>query len=239
MKGPPMKLRLLVRRAMAIFALSLAASAQAGIPVIDAGAIAQAIAQVRSWAEQYKQMVTALEHAKGQLDAIRGGRGMGLLLNDTSVRNALGADFTTTFDKLRSAGAGGASAQANAIYGAISSFGCSSQFSSAAERKSCEAGALATPSMIAVMNDAIDKSQRRATEINKLIESIDGAPDTKAAADLQNRIGSEVALLNNEKALMDMALAQLQAQEALGAQQRREAGLKRLKAGGVNPFAMD
>ena len=234
-----MSINTLFRRLVAPVALCMTLTAHAGIPVIDVAAVAQALLQVQSWAQQYKQMVTSLEHAKGQLDAIKGGRGMGLLLNDPSVRNALGADFTSTFDKLRSSGSAGASAQANAIYGAISTFGCSSQFSSAAERRSCEAGALATPSMIVVMNESIDKSQKRAAEINKLIAAIDGAPDTKAAADLQNRIGSEVALLNNEKALMDMALAQLQAQEALGAQQRREAGLKRLKAGGVNPFAMD
>lgn len=219
-------------------ALSLSASpAFAGIPVIDLAAITQAIMQVKSWGQQASDMVNQIKNMENQLNAIKGGRGMGLLLNDPSVRQAMGPDFLTTFDSLRSLGAGGASASAKSIYDAIKTFDCTKQFLTAGPaRTRCEANAMIVPSNLAMLNDSLEKSKKRTTELQKLIDQVDGASDVKAAADLQNRIQAEMALLQNEKTLMDLMRAQMEAQAQLTAQQNRELGLKRLLEPGENPF---
>ena len=48
---------------LTVCTLGLAMPAQAGIPVIDAANLAQAIQQVLAWAQQYQQMVQQIGRA--------------------------------------------------------------------------------------------------------------------------------------------------------------------------------
>ena len=54
----------------------------AGIPVIDAGSLAQAVIQVQ-------QQVTEIQEAKNRLKSMTGNAGLGQLVNDPTVREAL------------------------------------------------------------------------------------------------------------------------------------------------------
>lgn len=56
--------------------------ANAGIPVIDAGSLAQAVIQVQ-------QQVTEIQEAKNRLKSMTGNAGLGELVNDPTVRKAL------------------------------------------------------------------------------------------------------------------------------------------------------
>jgi type IV secretion system protein VirB5 len=223
-------------------------SAHAGIPTVDLVAIAsdaiswmtqfgEVAKQIQEAKRQYDQLKLNYEQAKNTADALKGDRGMGLLLNDPSVRQSLDGDFEKQFDKIRAMGSAAATAEAKAVYGAIKSFDCAAQFPTSIDgRKRCEARVMTIPTTVALLNDSIKRSRDRATELQKLIAQVDSAQDMKAAADLQNRIASEVALLNNEQTMMAQAQAQLRAQADLNALASKEAGLKRMVGGGSNPF---
>jgi type IV secretion system protein VirB5 len=82
-----------------IFTLSCVISGAQGIPVIDISNLAQAIAQVLAWEQQYQQMYMGLQQqiqqlatAQDQLNALRGNRGLGVVnneLKDSLVKNDL------------------------------------------------------------------------------------------------------------------------------------------------------
>ncbi len=224
-------------------AAMFATPARAGVPTVDLVAIA---ADVISWTQQFQHMVDQINQMKAQYnemkstaDALKGGRGMGLLLNDPSVRQALDPGFLDTMDRLRSLGSAGATDKARAVYASVKSFDCAAQFPDNLNlRKQCETRALAVPTLVATLNESLDRSKKRVGALGNLISQVDGAADAKAAADLQNRIAAEVALLSNEKAMMDTAQAQLQAQSQLNLQAAREAGLRRLMQTGSNPFSL-
>lgn len=216
--------------------MSTSASAQ-GIPVIDAAALAQQIQQVVAWGEQYRQMVEHYQRLGEQLNAIKGARGMGQLLNTAVGRQVVPQDFVAQFESLRSLGSAGASPAAAAIYNSIKTFGCSDQFPRDQQaRLRCEATAMATPQNAAFINQSLATSRDRVSQLQGLISQIDSADDIKAAQDLGNRIQAETALLQNEKMMMDLALASYERQVKLLEQQKKEAGVKRLTEPGSNPF---
>lgn len=212
-------------------------SASAQIPVTDVASLTQQVQQVAAWAQQYKQMVDQYQQMTQQLAAIKGARGMGQLLNVAGVRQSLPDDFVSQFDQLRNLGVGGASPDAIAIYDSIKKYSCDQQFpNSPPSRLQCQATAMALPSNIATINKALTSSKGRMGQLQGLMSQIDGASDIKAASDLSNRINMEVALLQNEKMMMDMALASYEQQAKLVEQQKKEAGVKRLTERGTNPF---
>lgn len=236
-----MKIRSFLAAIVAAATVLCATPARAGIPTVDVVSIA---ADALSWLQQFQHMVDQIRQLKAQYDqmkntadALKGGRGMGILLNDPTVRQYLDPGFLDSMKKLHALGAAGASDKAKAIYDAVSSFKCSEQFPNEADlRKRCESRALAMPSMVAQLNTTLEQSKKRVQALGDLISQIDGAADAKAAADLQNRIQSEVALLTNERAMMDAAAKQIEASAKVNEEAARQAGLKRVLDTGTNPF---
>ncbi|MDP9897353.1 type IV secretion system protein VirB5 [Variovorax boronicumulans] len=228
-----------------VFGLS---GAHAQIPVTDVASLTQQIQQVMSWAQQYQQMIDQLQNQKEQIEnqvkqikAVTDGRGMSQLGADMK-RQALPADFLQQYDRLRSQGSSGASSGARTIYAGIKTFDCAQKFpNDQASRLSCEASAMAIPQNVDVINTSIDSAKQRQQQLQSFIGRVDTA-DQKAASDLSNRIASEIALMQNEKMLMDMALQQQQQQLALTQQKQAEEGAKRLtrgSGGGANPFNLN
>jgi type IV secretion system protein VirB5 len=220
--------------------LAMAPSAFAQFAVIDMANLQQAIQQVKAWQDQYNQMVQQYQMLTNQLNAITGTRGLGEILNTPGLRQQLPADFIDQFEQLRNLGAAGATPAATSIYDSISTFKCAAQFPNNQQaRLGCEASALVVPTNISLINSSIASSKQRVSQLQGLMSHINGAEDTKAAADLSNRISIELAFLQNEKMMMDMALAQQEAQAKLLEQQKKEAGLKRITdATGTNPFSL-
>ena len=219
------------------FCLSLEANA-GGIPVIDAASIAQAILVVQGQAKQLVQLIDQVKTAKSQLveakatlASLTGGRGMSQLADMTGVRQMLPPGFMEAASSLQQLGASGASPSAKSIYNAIKQFGCDEQFTTdAAMRKLCEANAYAAPTTLSLVRDSVQRSQGRAEKLKQMLASVDTS-DAKAAADLQNRIQLESAMLQNEHTMMQMALQSQQLQQQLVAQQMKERSLKQLTAG--------
>lgn len=234
--------RTLIARLVFTSSLALVShGAYAQIPVTDALGLTQQIQQVQAWAGQYKQMIEQIQTQKQQLESLTGGKGMAQLAQNM-LRQELPSDFVTTFDKLRSLGAGGASGAAKAIYDSIKTFDCVQKFpTDVAQRRSCEASAMAVPQNLALLNSSMNSAKQRQSQLKELMSSIDTS-DAKASADLNNRLTLEMALLQNEKTLMDMAMQQQQQQLALTQQKSKEEGSKRLMngaSGTSNPFALN
>lgn len=215
-----------------------------GIPVVDVAHIAQTVLiyqqHVKELAQLIEQVKTAknqLEEAKKTLSSITGARGMANLVNMTGIRQALPAGFMTTVDSIRSLGAAGASKDARAIYDSIKRFGCDQQHKIDGDmRRLCEVQAYSAPTTLSMLQDSVKRSETRSAKLGDLLRSIDTG-DAKAAMDLQNRIQVEVAMLANEKMLMDMALQSQKAQQELVSQQLKEIGEKNLTSKkGFNPY---
>ena len=212
-----------------------------GIPVVDVAHMTQTILiygeHVKQLAELMEQVKTAqkqLEEAKKAYAAVTGARGMAALADTAAVRQALPPGFVATADSIRSMGSAGASQDAKKIYESIKRFGCDEKFPANLEaRRRCEVNAYMTPTTISLLQESIGRAQGRAEKLAFMVGSIDST-DVKAAADLQNRIAIESAMLANEKILMDMALHNQKAQQDLLVEQRRELGIRRL-VGKVSP----
>ena len=217
--------------------LLFSTAGHAQIPVTDATSISQQIMQVAAWAQQYKQMIDQLQNQLAQIKAITGSRGMSLVAS-VMDRQDIPPDYLTLFDQLRNGGVTGAT---KAIYNAAKVYDCGERFpNNDQERKSCEALTLAAPQNIDLMNTSIKASKKRQDQIRSMLASVDTTEDAKAAADLQNRIQIEVALLNNEKQMMDMAANLQKEQLALSQTQAAELATKSLtrtaNKSKVNPF---
>ena len=79
--------------------------------------------------------------------------------------------------------------------------------------------------LAATTRAAYAQTSARFGELQQLIAAVGRVADAKAAADLQARIATEQAMLANEQAKLELLAQMAAAQEAIGAQQRREAAL--------------
>ena len=216
-----------------------------GIPVVDVASIAQTILVVVGQAKELMQMMEQVKTAKNQLTeakntlaSLTGGRAMSALVNMNGIRQELPAGFMEAATAISSLGAAGASMDAQAIYNSVKKYGCDQRFVAADQqtvqlRKLCEAEAFSAPTTMAMMEQSVKRSQQRALSLQQLLSNVD-TKDAKAAADLQNRVQVESAMLANEKMLVDLALRNQEAQQKLVAMQIKEEGLKRLST--YKPF---
>ena len=196
-----------------------------GIPVVDSSALAKWAIQVAEMKKQYDQM-------EMQYQSMWGNRDMGQLLDD-GVTLVVEEGFENNYLDLITQGEGGATEKAKEIYAAIGA-GCHNRVTESG-RANCEATAYAQPENAAFIMDSLEKGRDRVDGLSGLIEQIDRAEDSKAAADLANRIQAEQAILQNEQTMVNLALAQRQSQIELIAQKRKEENRRKLFENTDNP----
>lgn len=157
-----------------------AGAAQAQIPVTDVAHITTNIAnqveQIAKWAQQYSQLQQQIQQAQQQYAAITGARGMGTLLDNSSLKAVLPADWQQVLSDVKKTSAYvtergkyptfGNLPKTNAMYDVIAS-------------------------QNALMSDLFTKANSRLTLIQSLTAQIDSANDPAAKADLANRLISE------------------------------------------------
>ena len=210
--------------AFALFSvLSFGNSANAGIPVIDAANLAQAVQQVTAWAQQYQQMVQQIGQLQQQYQNLNGIRNMGSLVNNPTARQYLPADYQT----ILSQGVG----QWQAIYNAAKKLDISETRLS---NNSDVAQAFQSMAKQAAINRAgaeegYKTASQRFSDIQVLLDKIDAAPDAKDIADLQARIQAEQVMMQNEANKLVMLQQLASAQRDLQQQQAREISMKALK----------
>lgn len=199
--------------AATILTLSTAAFAQ--IPVTITSSVPDTTNQVQTmaqWANQYKQMVGQINQMKQQYDALTGNRGLGQIMNNPALRGYLPDQWAGIYDKVRVGGLPGVSSAAKTIFSNESFDGA------AVGGRKRQLDVMAANK--AMTMQAYDATLARVNNINSLMAKADTTMDTKAAADLQNRMASENAMIQNEQIRLNL-LAQLQVAETQLANEQR------------------
>lgn len=197
--------------------------AHAGIPVIDAANLAQAIQQVAAWVQQYQQMVQQIQQLRQSYAAITGNRGMEKLLPlSNAARNYLPPDYAQLMDAVNGASAtyAGLSGQVRAITAANAVLTNAQLDAMSPEmRQIVEQGRKSAAMLSAMTQSAQQNTSQRFAALQQLITQIGSADDDKAIQDLQGRIVAEQAMLTNEQTKLQ-ALYQIAQAEQLAQQQR-------------------
>ena len=205
--------------------LGMGNAAHAGIPVIDAASLTQAILQVQSWAQQYQQMVQQIQQAQQQYNSISGIRNMASLVNNPAARQYLPADYAT----ILSQGVG----QWSAIRDAAKKFDVSSTSLSASSDAAQAFNQVAKQAALnrASAETAYSTASQRFSDIQVLLDKVNNAPDAKDMADLQGRIQAEQVMMQNEANKLQMLQQLASAQRDLQIQQNKEISMKSTKGG--------
>jgi type IV secretion system protein VirB5 len=195
--------------------------------VVDVGAIAQLIQQVRTLEAQLSTAQDHLAQARAEFDSMTGGRGMERLLTGVQ-RNYLPTDWPD----LQSALQGGSGGYVGLSTGVLNSIGANAVLSSEqlAELPDDIRHRIDTARHIAALSQNVSRQALAATStrfasLQQLIDALPRATDQKAVLDLQARIGAENAMLQNEQTKLQNLYAVIDAEERSYRQQLREQAL--------------
>lgn len=215
----------MLKKIMLCVGLTVGHTAHAGIPVIDAANLAQALQQVTAWSYQYQQMVQQIQQMQQQFQSMNGIRSMGNLVNNPLARQYLPADYQT----ILSQGVG----QWQAIYNASKMFDISKSPLAASSDAVRAFQAVAKQAAInrAGAEEGYKTASQRFTDIQTLLNKVNSAPDAKDIADLQARIQAEQVMMQNEANKLAMLQQLAAAQRDLQIQQAREISMKASKGG--------
>lgn len=201
----------------ALWFLALPVAAQ--IPVIDPAAIAkqiEQIAELRTQLETAKDQLTQLQSLHGSLNKLTNMGDIAALLSNPAVRQALPKDFGQLEAALKGQGAGALGSRAETYARENEIYARAGDDFYAAESRRAQ---LANAGQVSVAQQVYEAASRRMDGLDELRRQIGQSEDPKTTLDLQARIGSESAQLQNELLKMQ-ALAMLQQAEVQTREQR-------------------
>ncbi len=167
--------------------------------------------------ENNKALLEQSKKMDQTLKALKGNKDMGKL-EPGIARHVLPDDFDQQFKLMRKSLfaaelAGNAQMKAaKEIFSEVNIFGCAERLKDKKQYKkemtaACQAIELAAPLALATLNEATAKAKKRMENIQSMMTAIDQEEgDLKRSADLSARIQAEMAMLQNEKMLIDMAM---------------------------------
>lgn len=178
-------------------------SAHAQIPVTDIAHItlditdqAQTIAQ---WVQQFQYWDSQIQQMKSQFDAVQGARGMGLIFDKQSLKQALPQDWQSLISSVQAMPGYAANRQKYPTLPGRPAW--NNLYDTLAGQKT-------------LMSNLYTQSNQRITQINSLMTQIESAPDPAAKQDLANRLINEQnavqANVNLVNVLKDMQGKELQ-----------------------------
>lgn len=202
-----------------LFAISSLANAQVGIPVVDTAMNAQTglhnIATVAQWAKEIAEMqqqYTELQRHWDKMDTmeslVKGSRYLGV--TNTPGINGEIPDLNAIY---------------NGDYGSTQSIMNAERVSktnSTTQDALRERHFQSAASEKALALKTFDGAQARLSNINTLISKISTAQDPKAIQDLQARIASEQALIQNETTKLQMISQLSRSEEKLADEKRKQ-----------------
>lgn len=196
-------------------------AAHAGIPVIDAANLAQAIQQVLAWSQQYQQMVSQIQQMQSQYNSLTGSRNLGDILNNPALQQVVPADVGTVLQGINTGGYSGLTSAAQGIRNAAMKYNCADRTGDA--KTTCEAVLNMNAQQQAYQQSALQTITQRVSQIQSLQSQINLTQDPKAIAELQARIAAENTQVTNDanRIAVMQALAQSQQQAAEQAQKER------------------
>jgi type IV secretion system protein VirB5 len=211
---------------------SISAPARAGMPVIDAANLAQAIQEVLSWGQQLQGMVRQYDQLVSTYDSLTGPRGMQSLLPiSPAQRNYLPANYSQLQSVMNGTSSSYAplavqvqgSVQTNAVLTPAQVSTLSPQAQNYLNQSRRSAATLAMLSQQTQSN-----ASNNFTSQQGLISSLGSTSDTKASADLAGRIQSEQLMTQTNQIKTDALYQTVQAQQLQNAQTARELSVQSL-----------
>jgi len=221
---------------LGLASVGVATPASAGMPVIDAANLAQAIQEVLSWGQQlqgmerqYSQLLQSYRQLQSTYNSLTGARGMQNLLQiSMASRNYLPVNYaqltgvingtSTAYPVLSSQVQ--TSIQSNAVLNTQRVGGLSPQ---AQQYLLQSRQAAATLSMLSQQSQA--NASGNFSNVQTLISALGTTADTKASADLNGRIQSEQVMTQTNQIKTDALYQSVQALQMQNAQLAREAAV--------------
>lgn len=197
-----------MKQAALIAAFSLSGQAfAAGIPTIDAAALAQMAEQISQMKTQIENQISQITELKNQVKAVTGTRNLGNLLKD-QVKDVIPSEWADIYKA------------ANVDVSGITDL---KSFDPAAGLKNLA-------SIQQFSEQAFENTKARLGNIEGLMSQIDLTQDVKAAADLQNRIATENAAIMNTQVKLDMMARLYENQKEINSRRLSEYNNCSLKA---------
>lgn len=215
---------------------------KAQVPVTDVAHITldetNQVANIAKYVEMIAQYKQQIDQMKQQYDSLTGSRGLGGIMNDPSYADYLPSEWQDVYKRVQDGGYQGLTGSAQAIRDANKVFdSCATK--TGVDKQVCERSVVKASQDKAFASGAFDKAKDRWDQIQGLMEQINGTDDPKAIAELQARINSEQAALQNEQTKLQMYQMIAAAEDRLIEQQQREANTKSLaRRGYVAPAAV-
>jgi type IV secretion system protein VirB5 len=216
----------LTRCFLSLLIISVAAvpTARAQWAVIDVPAIVQLVQQVQTMQQQLQTTRDQLQQARQALQSMTGDRGMGRLLGGMS-RNYLPSSWAQLVGATQGGVAGFSGLSAD-IQNAITVNAVLSPERLAALSNSDQRHIIAARRTSALQQalaqEALANASGRFASLQGLVTAISTAGDQKAILDLQARISTELAMLQNEQTKLQVLHHATQAQSSVLDQQQRE-----------------
>jgi len=200
------------------------------IPVTDTAHIAQdAMNQAQNIAQfiqQVEQLKLQVAQQKQQFAALTGSRNLGNIFNDPKYRQYLPADWQQVYDQVRSGGYAGLTGTARSIYDKNHVYDACASLQDADQKSACEADAVKPAVDQGMATDAYNTATSRLDQIEQLTKQINATNDPKAIAELQARIATEQAAIQNEQTKLQLYQMVADAQDKIQEQRQRELNLR-------------
>ncbi len=180
--------------------ISPLSSHASGIPVFDGASVAQAIAQGIQLKEQIDNQIKQISELKSQVQALTGNRNMGNLLKD-AVKDQVPDEWKGLYNS-----ATGTNYK---------------ELLKGKDYKPEDALRMLTTNYDSTLK-AFQDTKKRLDNISRLMNQIDQAQDMKAAADLQNRLAAEQAIIQNNQVKLDMMARMFELEKEVQYQRRAQ-----------------
>lgn len=214
-----------MKKTLLCLMLSIPMMATAGIPVVDASSSAMRAAEfVKNMAQlqtQYQNLVAQLKQQEATYKSIVGTRNVADLLNKTS--KFLPADTFKTYENIRNGNNDGLLGDMLALQQKYNVSGTDTKAMRGAISNQSNQSKLRNE---AIVNQAFQRANLRIQNLQQMMANIDATGDTKAAADLQNRINTEMSLIQVENQNIQLIKQAFDIEESQRAAQQREISKK-------------
>ncbi len=191
-----------------------------GIPVIDIANLVQTLLQVLNDVTEISNQVQQIQQLQSQVNSINGLRNLGQVFNNPMLKNYVTAEAYTYLNAVNTSGYSGLNGTAKALRDTGMVYNCMDL--AGAARTDCQA-ALAQPyQQKGLLQDAMKSASGRLSQINSLMDQINGTSDQKAIQEVQARIGAENALLAHEVSQVQMLQGMADSEERIARSRERE-----------------
>lgn len=193
--------RIILKLILVTGLITTSLAANAGIPVLDATSLTQAIKSFTQLEQQYAMLTQQYTQLQSLQSIATGSRGLGTINNDPSVTSSLPSDWTSvlasvkstsTYSSERAKYPNSTSPKLNALY----------------DQKAADS---------ATMIDFYKKANGRISQVKSLLLQIDSASDPAAKADLNSRLLNEQNAINADRQLLTLIKAKSEQDNAAAA----------------------